>query len=84
VADDGPGLADPDAAFTPGWSTKECDGGDRRGLGLALVRRVVDRRGGRLEVGAGPGGRGTVFTVTLPVTPPVSPPVGSQPPAASR
>ncbi|MDF2975788.1 MAG: signal transduction histidine kinase regulating citrate/malate metabolism, partial [Actinomycetospora sp.] len=80
VADDGPGLADPDAAFTPGWSTKDRDGSDRRGLGLALVRRVVDRRGGRLEVGAGPDGRGTVFTVTLPV----SPPVGSQPPAASR
>ncbi|WP_433783015.1 ATP-binding protein [Actinomycetospora sp. CA-101289] len=66
VADDGPGLADPDAAFTPGWSTKEGDG-SRRGLGLALVRRVVDRRGGRLDVGAGPDGRGTVFTVTLPV-----------------
>ncbi len=85
VADDGPGLVDPDAAFTPGWSTKERDGSDRRGLGLALVRRVVDRRGGRLEVGAGPDGRGTVFTVTLPVSPAVgSPSVGSQPPAASR
>jgi two-component system, CitB family, sensor kinase len=77
VADDGPGLADPEAAFTAGWSTKQRDG---RGLGLALVRRVVDRRGGSVEVGAGEDGRGTVFTVTLPITP--QPTVDS--PAASR
>ena len=69
VADDGPGLADPEAAFTPGWSTKQADGGDGRGLGLALVRRVVDRRGGSVEVGAGEDGRGTVFTVRLPDQP---------------
>ena len=80
VADDGPGLADPEAAFTPGWSTKQADG---RGLGLALVRRVVDRRGGSVEVGAGEDGRGTVFTVRLPIGPrPAQAPVDS--PAASR
>ena len=85
VADDGPGLADPEAAFTPGWSTKHADEGrrDGRGLGLALVRRVVDRRGGSVEVGAGEDGRGTVFTVRLPIGPrSAQSPVDS--PAASR
>ena len=65
VADDGPGLADPETAFTPGWSTKDRGPGER-GLGLALVRRVVDRRGGSIEVTTGPDGRGTVFTVRVP------------------
>ncbi|MDD7965136.1 sensor histidine kinase [Actinomycetospora lemnae] len=83
VADDGPGLADPDAAFTPGWSTKDGDGPPgRRGLGLALVRRVVDRRRGSIEVEPGPDGRGTVFTVTLPVG--AAPGRRAQSPAASR
>ncbi|WP_328305465.1 sensor histidine kinase [Actinomycetospora sp. NBC_00405] len=85
VADDGPGLADAEAAFTPGWSTKHAEEGrrDGRGLGLALVRRVVDRRGGSVEVGAGEDGRGTVFTVRLPISPrPAQSPVDS--PAASR
>jgi len=80
VADDGPGLADPEAAFRPGWSTKARGSGER-GLGLALVRRVVDRRGGTVEVAPGVQGRGTVVTVTLPL-------VGAAPdqpsPAASR
>ncbi|MEJ2864851.1 sensor histidine kinase [Actinomycetospora flava] len=77
VADDGPGLADPDAAFRPGWSTKSRGSGER-GLGLALVRRVVDRRGGTIEVHPG-GSGGTVVTVTLPLV------TAAQPsPAASR
>jgi signal transduction histidine kinase len=47
------------------------------------VRRVVDRRGGSVEVGAGEDGRGTVFTVRLPVGPrSAQSPVDS--PAASR
>ncbi|GLZ49969.1 ATP-binding protein [Actinomycetospora sp. NBRC 106375] len=80
VADDGPGLADPEAAFAPGWSTKDRGRGER-GLGLALVRRVVDRREGSIDVAPGPDGRGTVFTVRLP-TRPVAP--DPQSPAASR
>ncbi|GAA4909589.1 sensor histidine kinase regulating citrate/malate metabolism [Actinomycetospora succinea] len=79
VADDGPGLADPDAAFEPGWSTKARGSGER-GLGLALVRRVVDRRGGTVEVVPGAEGRGTVFTVTLP---PVPSPEDQRSPAGS-
>lgn len=67
VSDDGPGLADPDAAFTAGWSTKA--GTEPRGLGLALVDRVVRRRGGTVAVAAGPSGRGTTVTVALPAVP---------------
>lgn len=63
VADDGPGLADPAAAFTPGWSTKS---GGPRGLGLALVARVVERRGGSVTTGPGVDGAGTGFVVALP------------------
>jgi two-component system CitB family sensor kinase len=36
----------------------------RRGLGLALVRRLVLRAGGSIEVVPGPGAR---FDVTLPL-----------------
>ncbi|MBU2664966.1 sensor histidine kinase [Actinoplanes bogorensis] len=60
VGDTGPGL--PDGAFKRGWSTKTGD----RGLGLALVKQVADRHGGRIDVTAGPGG-GAVVTVILPV-----------------
>ncbi|WP_433801933.1 ATP-binding protein [Actinomycetospora sp. CA-084318] len=74
VADDGPGLADPEAAFTVGWSTKAGDGAPRgprgkpgpRGLGLALVARVVERRGGTVTTGPGVDGAGTGFLVVLP------------------
>jgi two-component system CitB family sensor kinase len=74
VGDDGPGLPDADAVFTAGWSTKSADGTDgtddagrRRGLGLALVRRVAERRGGTVVAGPGIDGAGTTFTVTLRV-----------------
>lgn len=85
VADDGPGLADPDAAFRAGWSTKTRGSGER-GLGLALVRRVVERRGGVVEAVPGPDGRGTVFTVTLPLVAAGDDPGGpaQRSPAASR
>jgi two-component system, CitB family, sensor kinase len=73
VADDGPGLADPAAAFTAGWSTKGADDGAQRagktgprGLGLALVARVVERRGGTVTTGPGVDGTGTGFVVVLP------------------
>ena len=37
------------------------------GLGLALVRSIIEARGGRVEVRSQPG-QGSVFTVLLPVT----------------
>jgi two-component system CitB family sensor kinase len=66
VRDDGCGVPEEarDAIFEPGWSTKP---GDNRGVGLSLVRELVERRGGAVEVAdAGRPGGGTVFTVRLP------------------
>lgn len=65
VRDSGPGIP-PDALgriFEDGWSTRPGRGTARRGLGLALVHRLVQRHGGTIEVAPGPG---AVFTVVLP------------------
>jgi two-component system CitB family sensor kinase len=67
VANTGDGLEEPDlaAVFTPGVSTRGAD----RGLGLAIVRDVVESLGGRIEITArGGGGRMTVFVARLPNT----------------
>ncbi|MET9908557.1 sensor histidine kinase [Streptomyces sp. NPDC006476] len=65
VADSGPGIAPGTAQsiFEDGWSTRPERGTARRGLGLALVHRLVQRHGGTITVGEGPG---AVFTVVLP------------------
>ncbi len=67
VADSGPGVPRHARAriFEDGWSTRPDRGTARRGLGLALVRRLVQRHGGSIEVSEGPG---AVFTVALPVS----------------
>ncbi|MEU5388426.1 ATP-binding protein [Kitasatospora cineracea] len=67
VADSGPGIpADlRERVFEEGWSSKQAPAHRPRGLGLALVRRLVERSGGRLAVGTGPLG-GARFTVELP------------------
>jgi two-component system, CitB family, sensor kinase len=65
VADSGAGV-DPavaDQIFRDGYSTKPARGTVRRGLGLALVHRVVARLDGTVTVSTGPG---AVFTVWLP------------------
>ena len=63
VADNGPGV-DPDSAlFTRGWSTKSTTTPYGRGLGLALVRQVVTRHGGTVDVS---NDAGAVFVVQLP------------------
>ncbi len=65
VSDSGLGVddADREAIFIDGWSTKESRSGARRGLGLALLRQIVQRRGGFVEVSKQ---EGAVFTVLLP------------------
>jgi two-component system CitB family sensor kinase len=65
VVDTGPGVpaADLETVFLDGYSTKAARGGMRRGLGLALVQRIVRRAGGTITVVPGPGGR---FEVQLP------------------
>jgi len=67
VADDGPGIPqeDRDRVFHSGVSSKAAPAGGTRGIGLALVRRVVTRRGGTVTVDDAPAG-GALFTVRLP------------------
>jgi two-component system CitB family sensor kinase len=68
VTDNGPGLA-PGAEsliFEDGYTTKARSGGQRGGLGLTLVHRLVVRLHGSIEVSEGPGAR---FTVRLPTEP---------------
>lgn len=63
VGDSGPGVAQAAVAlvFTEGYSTK----GEGRGIGLALVKRLVTRAGGSIDVGTAPQG-GALFRVVLP------------------
>lgn len=69
VADTGPGVPAEARSriFEDGWSTRPDRGTARRGLGLALVHRLVQRHGGSIEVSEG---AGAVFTVVLPVPDP--------------
>ena len=54
--------------FSPGFSTRdEITQTSGRGVGLDVVRTVVEDLSGTIEVRAEPG-RGTTFTISLPVT----------------
>jgi signal transduction histidine kinase len=61
VSDNGPGLSEEARArlFEPFFSTKP----QGTGLGLAMVRQLMEAQGGRVEVGAGDGG---VFELYFP------------------
>jgi two-component system CitB family sensor kinase len=67
VTDNGPGLpaGSSDLIFNDGYTTKPARGSVHRGLGLALVYRLVQRLEGSVTVSDGPG---AVFTVVLPRT----------------
>jgi signal transduction histidine kinase len=63
VADNGEGMS-PEArekAFTPFFTTRE----DGTGLGLPLVRRIVEQHGGSVEIASAPG-EGTTVTLVFP------------------
>jgi two-component system CitB family sensor kinase len=74
VADNGPGIPPGSAAsiFQDGYTTKSGRGPLRRGLGLALVHRLVLRLHGTISVTEGPE---PTFSVHLPAAAP-SPTVG--------
>jgi len=65
VRDTGPGVPQElrDKIFTDGVTTKSSVTGARRGLGLALVRQIVEGMGGMASVGQD---GGAVFTAVLP------------------
>lgn len=67
VADSGPGIPEPmrTSVFVDGVTSKDSTNGARRGLGLAIVRQVVQSRGGSITV-TGDQGAGAVFTALLP------------------
>ncbi|MEU9746911.1 sensor histidine kinase [Streptomyces niveus] len=67
ISDSGPGVPPEqrELVFTEGWTTKELPAHGRRGLGLALVRRLAERQGGSARVGGSADG-GAEFTVVLP------------------
>ena len=64
VVDDGPGVPEEvrDKIFSPFFTTKTRGSG----LGLSIVRKIVDAHDGRIDLQVGPQG-GTTFRVTLPV-----------------
>ena len=71
VADDGPGIPEEERAavlepYARGHAARTGDGG--HGLGLAIVRRIVDEHHGRLSIGDAPEG-GALVAVELPLVP---------------
>jgi signal transduction histidine kinase len=72
VGDTGEGIS-PESLpriFDRSFTTSSADGGPRRhGLGLTIAREIVLQHGGELLAASEPG-KGSVFTLVLPVVPP--------------
>ncbi len=66
VIDNGPGvpLDVRQRVFEPFFTTKGLRG---TGLGLAVTKRIVQQHAGAISLDNAPGGRGAVFTMTIPV-----------------
>jgi two-component system CitB family sensor kinase len=70
VSDTGTGVP-PEVAsqiFTDGFTTKPAEPDRQRGIGLALVHRLVRRSGGTIDFEPLDANGGTVFTVVLPLS----------------
>ena len=63
VRDNGPGIAPERAAEI--WAPFHTSKANGTGLGLSMVRKIVEGHGGTVEVDSAPG-RGAAFLVTLP------------------
>ncbi len=74
VADDGPGIAPEyqDRIFQVFQTLKARDEGGSTGIGLAIVKKVVESVGGRIWVESSPG-QGAIFRFTWPKRLPVNP-----------
>ncbi len=79
VDDEGPGIppAEVDRVFKPFVQIRHRGRGGREaglGLGLAIAKVIVEQHGGRIAVSPNPRGRGTRFTVDLPISTVAEPP----------
>ncbi|WLA65169.1 ATP-binding response regulator [Bradyrhizobium diazoefficiens] len=72
VSDEGAGLSPEDLGRLFGrfqrLSAKPTAGESSTGLGLSIVKRIIDMHGGELTADSDGPGRGSTFTITLPAT----------------
>jgi signal transduction histidine kinase len=72
IADEGAGLSPEDLGRLFGrfqrLSAKPTAGESSTGLGLSIVKRIIDMHGGKVTADSGGPGQGSTFTVTLPAT----------------
>jgi signal transduction histidine kinase len=70
VADEGAGLSPEDLGRLFGrfqrLSAKPTAGESSTGLGLSIVKRIIDMHGGQVTAESAGPGRGSTFTITLP------------------
>jgi signal transduction histidine kinase len=72
VVDEGAGLSPEDLGRLFGrfqrLSAKPTGGESSTGLGLSIVKRIIDMHGGEVTANSGGPGQGSTFTITLPAT----------------
>ena len=75
ITDEGAGLSEDDLKLVFGrfqrLSAKPTANEASTGLGLSIVKRIVDLHGGAVSAESAGIGQGSTFTVTLPVHPPI-------------
>jgi signal transduction histidine kinase len=73
VRDEGAGLSEEDMSRLFGrfqrLSAKPTGGENSTGLGLSIVKRIIELHGGTIDADSPGPGRGATFTIRLPVVP---------------